>query len=114
MLTGSNQHAGTLPERPNETGSSPASKLEIDHIGTVSVAASLSRPGIRAPGPDERLVPVTPHSRLGLRAAVVTGVLISALGVGWVGGWNSYLVDSVSHALTGKTTLTDRLSECKE
>jgi hypothetical protein len=91
----------------DEIGSSPVSKLDIDHLGIVAEAASFSCPEIRAPRRDERLVWVTPHSEWGLRAGFVTSALITALGLGWVGGWNSsHLVDFVSPALTGKAALS--------
>jgi hypothetical protein len=69
-------------------------------------ALTLSCPEIRVPGRGERLVPVVPRFGWGLRAGVVAGVLIAALGLGWFGGWNARLVDLVSHALTGKTALS--------
>jgi hypothetical protein len=91
----------------DETGSSPVSRTDVAHIGIVAEGASFSCPEIRAPRRDERLVEVTPHSGWGLRAGFVTSALITALGLGWVGGWSwSLLVDFFSPALTGKPALS--------
>jgi hypothetical protein len=87
------------------TGSSRVSKLDIDHIGIVSEAASFSRTEIRAPGCDERLVSDIPHRGWELRAGVVLGVVMTVIGFGSIGGWSSF--DFVSRALTSKTVLSD-------
>jgi hypothetical protein len=86
--------------------SSQVSNLSTDSIEIVSDAAPSWCPEIKAPGRDERLISVVP-SGWSLRAGFVTGALITALGLAWVGGGNSsQVIDFVTRVLTGKPPLS--------
>jgi len=65
--------------------------LPIDQIGiTVPEAASAWDHEIRIGNRDEVLISTAPFGAQRLRAALTTAALLVALGLGWIGGSNSY------------------------
>src|SRR5436190_16831411 len=57
--------------------------------------------GTRASHRDGRLLPNGPLRRWGIRPRLMTGMLLTGLSLGWLGGFNSqWLLDAISHPET--------------
>jgi hypothetical protein len=72
----------------------------------LSKAGLLEIPEVRPPSRDEMLVARVPRDGPGVRFTHITGVLLTTLGIGFVGGWTYYgLRDSPRDALSGTNAI---------
>jgi hypothetical protein len=97
-----------------EVSASEAASVVSNHVlhgaqfGTPQSKTTLADvPEIRAPRRDEMLVARAPQGNTGLRVAPLAGVLMTTLGIGFLGGWAYYAwLDPIRRELSGKNAIT--------